>query len=129
MLSGNYNFNPYSGKSSDSYNHASGHISECIKWLDEHLSIYLQKNNIEPAMVISRKIKQFKSLHKNNDMLVGLMKKLNHLRNAFQHGENLIEGNHVYMQYKKDKIKLENELIDNFQKDYHYVHNWLIAQI
>lgn len=130
MLSENYNFNPYSGKSSDSYNHASGHISECIKWLDEHLSIYLQNNSIKkPARFIGKKIEQFSGLHNHNNELVDLMKKIVRLRNAFQHGGHVIESNHLYIQYKKDKIKLENELIDDFQKDYHYVHNWLIAQM
>ena len=128
MLPEDYNFNPYSGKSRDSYNYASGHISNCIKWLDDHLYIYLQKNNFKPDDRISDKIKQFNRLHNGNSELVDLMKKLVHLRNAFQHGEPVTEGNHSYIQYKKDKIKLKNELIDNFQKDYNFVYNWLIAQ-
>ncbi len=129
MLPEDYNFNPYSGKSSDSYNYASGHISECIKCLDEHLYIYLQNNNIKkPARSIGKKIKQFSRLHNDNNGLVDLMNKLVGLRNVFQHVKEVIEGNHLYIQYKKNKIKLTNELIDNFQKDYNFVSNWFIAQ-
>jgi hypothetical protein len=128
MLPEDYNFNTYSGKASESCNHASGHISECIKCLDEHLYIYLQNNNIKkPARSIGKKIKQFSRLHNDNNGLVDLMNKLVGLRNAFQHVKEVIEGQQIYIRYRGDKIKLENELIQNFQKDYNFVSNWFIA--
>ncbi len=129
MLREDYNFNPFSGKSNESYNHASGHISNCIKCIDEHLHTYLQKRKIKPYQNISNKIKQFNDLHEDNNMLADLMKKLIHLRNAFQHGDNLIEGNHLYIQYKGDKIELENELINNFQENYNMAYNWFVAKL
>lgn len=129
MLLKDYNFDPFSGKSSDSYNHASGHISNCIKWIDEHLHTYLQKHNIKSSQNISNKIKQFNDLNEDNNMLADLMKKLVYLRNAFQHGDNLIDGDSLYIQYRGDKIELENELINNFQANYKAVYNWFVAKL
>lgn len=127
MLLENYNFNPYSGKSSDSYNHASGHISDCIKWIDEHLYVYLEKNDYKPKRFIGEKVEQFKELHNDNKDLVALMRTLIHLRNAFQHGKPDADGNQLYILHKGGKIKLDKKLLQSFQKDYNIVYNWLVA--
>lgn len=130
MLLRGYNFDLFSGKSSDSYNQASGHISNCIKCIDEQLHIYLENNKIKPKREVGNKINQFKKLDKGNQDLVDLMKKIVHLRNAFQHGtpDPDTKENQQNILYKEKRIKLDNEVMQNFQKKYVIVHNWLITQ-
>lgn len=130
MLKDNYNFRPYSLNPDDEVNHASGHVSSCIKYIDEQLHTYLENNKIKPKREVGNKINQFKKLDRDNQGLVDLMKKLVHLRNAFQHGKPDPDSkeNQQYILLKEERIKLDNEVMQNFQKDYITVHNWLIVQ-
>ena len=124
-----YNFDPFSGKSSYAHNSASGHISDCIKWFDKHLGLYLNNNEIKPYRDISQKIEQFKALHPEEKKLSSLMRDIIQVRNAFQHGHDIPENNKLFLEYKGNKLELTNELMQNFQNNYNAVYSWLVEKV
>jgi len=128
MLLLEYNFNPYSGQASYYYHLASGHISDCIKCLDNLLICYLQKNGIEPRKTIGQKIKQFNTANSRKNNIVTNIKYIVYTRNAFQHGKDLPIENKLYIAYKNKKIELTTEFMHDFQEKYNYIYNWFVEE-
>ncbi|MBU2008190.1 hypothetical protein KJ743_03750 [Patescibacteria group bacterium] len=126
MLFPKYNFNPFFCEATESYRDASAKLSEMVKWIEQQLKKHIVRHEKEPAFKIGQKIKQFQKIYPEEKQLVEGINRIVELRNAFQHGENSLDGDKLFIKYGKNKIELTVELFFKIGKDYDMVYGWFV---